>query len=72
MPYKPGTRLVLCTDGLLESIDNDLDEGLKRTIACLRDTGGVELEVLVDLLLAANRPRGLWKDDVAVLLAELY
>ena len=72
MPYKPGTRLVLCTDGLLESIDNDLDEGLKRTIAGLRDTGGVELEVLVDLLLAANRPRGLWKDDVAVLLAELY
>src|SRR5262249_52052064 len=25
MPYEPGTRLVLCTDGLLESIDNDLD-----------------------------------------------
>ncbi|HXR70246.1 SpoIIE family protein phosphatase [Actinocrinis sp.] len=72
MPYKPGTRLVLCTDGLLESIDNDLDEGLKRTIACLQDTGQVELEVLVDLLLSANRPRGLWKDDVAVLLAELY
>ncbi len=72
MPYKPGTRLVLCTDGLLESIDNDLDEGLKRTIACLKDTGDVELEILVDLLLGANRPRGLWKDDVAVLLAELY
>jgi hypothetical protein len=72
MPYKPGTRLVLCTDGLLESIDNDLDEGLKRTIACLKNTGDVELEVLVDLLLGANRPRGFWKDDVAVLLAELY
>ena len=72
MPYKPGTRLVLCTDGLLESIDNDLDEGLKRTIACLKDTGDVEVEILVDLLLGANRPRGLWKDDVAVLLAELY
>jgi hypothetical protein len=28
MPYEAGTRLVLCTDGLLESIDNDLDKGL--------------------------------------------
>ncbi|MBS2961588.1 SpoIIE family protein phosphatase [Actinocrinis puniceicyclus] len=71
MAYEPGTRLVLCTDGLLESLDKDLDEGLKRTLACLRDHGAVELEALADRLLSANRPRGLWKDDVAVLLAEL-
>lgn len=72
MPYGPGTRLVLCTDGLLESIDNDLDQGLRRTLACLEGNRGVELERLAGLLLDANRPRGLWKDDVALLLAELY
>lgn len=72
MSYESGTRLVLCTDGLLESIDNDLDEGLKRTIACLAESRDVDLEVLADLLLSANRPHGLWKDDVAVLLAQLY
>ena len=72
MPYEPGTRLVLCTDGLLESIDNDLDQGLRRTLACLDGNRGVDLEGLAGLLLDANRPRGLWKDDVALLLAQLY
>ncbi len=73
MPYEPGTRLIMCTDGLLESIDNDLDHGITRTIFCLdrmRDVD-VDVETLADLLLDANRPRGLWNDDVALLVAEL-
>lgn len=75
MPYQPGTRLVLCTDGLVESIDNDLDQGLRRTLACLDGNWAdvtLDLDALADLLLDANRPRGLWKDDVALLLAQLY
>lgn len=72
MQYEPGTRLVLCTDGLLESIDNDLDQGLRRTLACLDGTRDADLEALAGLLLDANRPRGLWNDDVALLLAQLY
>jgi serine phosphatase RsbU (regulator of sigma subunit) len=71
MPYEAGTRLVLCTDGLLESIDNDLDKGLCRTLNCLNGSRDTELDALASLLLDANRPRGLWKDDVALLLAEL-
>jgi serine phosphatase RsbU (regulator of sigma subunit) len=71
MPYQPGTRIVMCTDGLLESIDNDLDKGLGRTLRCLDGSREVELDALASLLLDANRPRGLWKDDVALLLAEL-
>jgi hypothetical protein len=71
MPYRTGTRLVLCTDGLLESIDNDLDKGLGRTLSCLDRSRDAELDDLASLLLDANRPRGLWKDDVALLLAEL-
>jgi serine phosphatase RsbU (regulator of sigma subunit) len=71
IPYGPGARLVLCTDGLLESMDNDLDKGLVRTLGCLDRERGAELDDLAALLLDANRPRGLWKDDVALLLAEL-
>jgi hypothetical protein len=74
MPYQAGTYLVLCTDGLLESSDNDLDSGIERTLATLdRMRGGaLDLEELADLLLDVNRPAsGLWKDDVALLLAEL-
>lgn len=71
MPYQAGTRLVLCTDGLLESIDNDLDLGLGRTLSCLDQSRDIELDDLATLLLDANRPLGLWKDDVALLLAEL-
>jgi hypothetical protein len=71
MPYQAGTRLVLCTDGLLESIDNDLDLGLGRTLSCLDASRDIELDALATLLLDANRPIGLWKDDVALLLAEL-
>ncbi|MGH6657174.1 MAG: SpoIIE family protein phosphatase [Actinocrinis sp.] len=71
MPYEPGTRLVMCTDGLLESIDNDLDHGLTRTLACLDTVRDVDVETLADVLLTANRPHGLWNDDVALLVAEL-
>ena len=74
MPYQAGTYLVLCTDGLLESSNNDLDSGIERTLATLDSVrgGALELEELADLLLDVNRPAsGLWKDDVALLLAEL-
>jgi hypothetical protein len=74
MPYQAGTYLLLCTDGLLESSDNDLDSGIARTLSTLdrmRDAG-LDLEELADLVLDVNRPAGgLWKDDVALLLAQL-
>jgi hypothetical protein len=75
MPYQAGTYLVMCTDGLLESSDNDLDSGIERTLATLDRMRGARLDVeeLADLLLDVNRPAsGLWKDDVALLLAELH
>ncbi len=69
--YEPGTRLVLCTDGLLVGIGNDVDQGLARTIACVNDHHDFDIETMADALLDWNRPRSPWKDDVAVLLAEL-
>ncbi len=72
VPYEPGTRILLCTDGLLESIHNDLDEGIGRTLACLDSHRETDLEELANLLLDANRPGAFWNDDVALLLAQLY
>jgi PAS domain S-box-containing protein len=69
--YTPGTVLLLCTDGLLESLDNDLDRGLNRCRSVLDVRRDDKLETVADDLLAANRPQGPWKDDVALLLARL-
>lgn len=71
MPYEAGTLLLLCTDGLLESVDNDLDVGIARTLRALDGARERPIEELADLLLAANRPVGALKDDVALLLARL-
>jgi serine phosphatase RsbU (regulator of sigma subunit) len=70
-PYEPGTRLLMCTDGLLESIDSDLDIGLDRTLAALDKTADAPLEQAAARLLDANRPHGAWQDDVALLLVQL-
>ncbi len=69
--YTPGTVLLLCTDGLLESLDSDLDKGLVRCRGVLDAQRDEKLETIADDILSANRPRGPWKDDVALLLARL-
>jgi serine phosphatase RsbU (regulator of sigma subunit) len=69
--YVPGTRLLMCTDGLLESIHSDLDMGLDRTLAALDKSADAALEQAAAELLDANRPSGVWQDDVALLLVQL-
>jgi len=70
--YAPGSVLLLCTDGLLESMDNNLDRGLDRCRAVLDGRREEEkLDMVADELLAANRPDGAWKDDVALVIARL-
>jgi serine phosphatase RsbU (regulator of sigma subunit) len=71
LPYSPGSVLMLCTDGLLESMDNNLDKGLDRCRAVLDGRREEKLDTVADELLAANRPEGAWKDDVALLVARL-
>ena len=71
LPYSPGSVLMLCTDGLLESMDNNLDKGLDRCRAVLDSRREEKLDTLADELLAANRPDGAWKDDVALVIARL-
>ncbi|WP_371618699.1 SpoIIE family protein phosphatase [Streptomyces sp. NBC_00454] len=63
----PGTLLALYTDGLIESRDRDLDEGMAGLAEALK--GAQEpLEALCDVILARLLP-GAPQDDVAVLLA---
>jgi serine phosphatase RsbU (regulator of sigma subunit) len=69
--YTPGSMLLLCTDGLLESMDNNLDSGLDRCRTVLDGLREENLDKVADELLGANRPEGAWKDDVALLLARL-
>jgi serine phosphatase RsbU (regulator of sigma subunit) len=71
LDYAPGSMLLLCTDGLLESMDNNLDRGLDRCRTVLDGHWEEKLDKVADELLCANRPDGAWKDDVALLLARL-
>jgi anti-sigma regulatory factor (Ser/Thr protein kinase) len=64
------SRLVLYTDGLVESRDVDIDVGLRRLTAALSD-GTEGLDPLCDQILTRlGRDQG-HEDDVALLVAEL-
>jgi serine phosphatase RsbU (regulator of sigma subunit) len=70
-PLVPDTIMLLCTDGLLESRDGDLDNGLIRTRDVLNRYRTSRISELADELLTANRPDGPWPDDVALIAARL-
>ncbi|GGS96987.1 hypothetical protein GCM10010156_63960 [Planobispora rosea] len=65
----PGAILALYTDGLVESRDRDIDEGigaLRRLLGHWND----DLEEVCDLTIGAQRP-GHERDDIALLLARV-
>lgn len=65
-----GARLMLYTDGLVESRQSDIDEGLDQ-LAEAFTTGPADLDALCDHVLAALGRGNGHDDDVAVLVAEL-
>ncbi|MEU8779731.1 SpoIIE family protein phosphatase [Streptomyces sp. NPDC048606] len=67
VPLPPGSLLALYTDGLIESRDRDLDEGMDRLAHALRQPAR-PLEELCEGILTRLLP-GAAQDDVAVLLA---
>ncbi|MER5279056.1 SpoIIE family protein phosphatase [Streptomyces sp. NPDC002809] len=68
-PLGPGDRLVLYTDGLLETRDDDIDSRLETLLGLLRDPDP-SLEESCDRLLRELRdPQG--HDDVALLVARV-
>ena len=67
-PLKPGSALVLYTDGLVERVGESLDAGLERMKTAVR-AGDEDLEHLGDALVDALLPEGPTEDDAALLLA---
>lgn len=67
VPFRPGDRLVLYTDGLIETRDEGIDERLALLVDLLDKARG-PLEETCDLLLQALRRPGA-PDDVALLIA---
>ncbi|MEU3793313.1 SpoIIE family protein phosphatase [Streptomyces fructofermentans] len=67
VPLPPGSLLVLCTDGLVERRDRDIETGL-RTFATLPLAPGEPLPALLDTVISHLDP-STSEDDVAVLLA---
>jgi hypothetical protein len=65
-----GARLVLYTDGLIESRDVDIDDGLRRLGRALED-GPPGLDPLCDHVLAALDRAAGHEDDVALLVTQL-
>ncbi|GAA3494869.1 SpoIIE family protein phosphatase [Streptomyces prasinosporus] len=61
---RPGTTVVLTTDGLVESVEADIDEGMDRLARHLSAADPAHLGPVADALLG-NAPRS---DDVALLL----
>jgi hypothetical protein len=70
VPVADGSRLLMYTDGLVESRDADLDDGLAALVTAFRDAGE-PLDPVCDRLLAATGRDSGHHDDVALLVAEL-
>ncbi|SEE22132.1 Serine phosphatase RsbU, regulator of sigma subunit [Streptomyces sp. 2231.1] len=68
----PGSVLALTTDGLLEAVNKDIDQGTARFLEGLRGAATADLETVVDDLLAGTRKDHSPGDDVALLLARLH
>ncbi|AKN73503.1 PAS/PAC sensor protein [Streptomyces sp. PBH53] len=70
VPVRPGDRLVLCTDGLVEVRGSDIGEGL----AALCESAAhpaASMDDACDTIIRALNTRGGRKDDVALLMARL-
>ncbi|MFI0897571.1 SpoIIE family protein phosphatase [Streptomyces sp. NPDC020983] len=68
VPVRPGTQLVMVTDGLLERRGGDLDEAMQRMLRVLSEAPQDAEEVCASLL-ACFPPDG--QDDVALMAARL-
>ena len=65
-PLLPGSALLLCTDGLVEDREQDIDHGMERLLAALRTAGRTPDDIADHVLRAMGRDSG-HDDDVAVL-----
>ncbi len=71
MTLRPGSLVLLFTDGLIERRGLSLDDGLSQLTSALRELRGMALEPLLDELLRRLLP-GEQEDDVAIVAVRLY
>jgi anti-sigma regulatory factor (Ser/Thr protein kinase) len=65
VPLRPGSGMLLYTDGLIERRDSDIDVGIRRLCDVVRAAGADDLERLADRVMVVHD--GAQDDDVAVL-----
>ncbi|MEU3250755.1 SpoIIE family protein phosphatase [Streptomyces sp. NPDC006997] len=70
VPVRPGDRLVMCTDGLVEVRGEDIGVGLA-TLCESAAHPAASMDDACDTIIRALNPRGGRKDDVALLMARL-
>src|SRR5690606_34426517 len=68
-PLPPGSTLLLCTDGLIERHDEDLDDGLGRLLDHASALADAPLDAFCDELLAKHAASG--DDDMALIALRL-
>jgi PAS domain S-box-containing protein len=69
--YRPGDTLVMYTDGLIERREEDIDVGLRRLAAAVRQLRHLPTEELADELLAAMANPAGQEDDVSLMVVRL-
>jgi GAF domain-containing protein len=69
--FRPGTAIVLYTDGLVEDRESSLDAGLDRLVEACRTGPRHDLEALCDHILASLLADRTTRDDVALLVVRL-
>jgi serine phosphatase RsbU (regulator of sigma subunit) len=73
LPVPQDGLIVLYTDGLIESADCDVDEGMSRLAELLRTHHAQDLEQLCSTLTEAMMPAGRqFPDDAALLIAKVH
>ncbi|WP_326804985.1 SpoIIE family protein phosphatase [Streptomyces sp. NBC_01788] len=70
VPVRPGDRLVMCTDGLVEVRGEDIGVGLA-TLCASAAHPAASMDDACDTIIRALNTRGGRKDDVALLMARL-
>ncbi len=70
VPFPPGARLVMYTDGLIERRDRPIDEGIRQAAAQLAMTTRLDPDQVIESLREALIADRATEDDVAVLVVE--
>ena len=68
VPFPPGARLVMYTDGLIERRDRPIDEGIRQAATQLATTTRLDPDQVIESLREALIADRATEDDVAVLV----